>query len=90
MYSVVLDDKKGTWRVAVMSGGYYRVGPYVDAFTAKKVGDLLERRAAHQEAKEYDEADALHAEIDAMGISLDTRLRAWRVGRADKRDTRRR
>lgn len=90
VYSVVLDDKKGTWRVAVMSGGYYRVGPYVDAFTAKKVGDLLERRAAHQEAKEYDEADALHAEIDAMGISLDTRLRAWRVGRADKRDTRRR
>ena len=87
-YSVALDDKKGTWRLVAMRGGYYRVGPYVDAYTSKKVGDLLEARTAHQVAQEYDEADALHAQITEMGIALDTRLRTWRIARTDKRGNR--
>ena len=36
-FSVVLDDKKGTWRLVVRRGGYYHVGPEVDEFTYKKV-----------------------------------------------------
>ena len=48
-------------------------------FTAKKVGDLLERRTEHRVLKEYDEADALHAELSEMGVRLDTRLQTWRL-----------
>ena len=36
-HCVVLDDKRRTWRVVVEYGGYYRVGPHVDAFTTKQV-----------------------------------------------------
>ena len=36
-HAVVLDDKRRTWRVVVEYGGYYRVGPHVDAFTTKQV-----------------------------------------------------
>ena len=31
------------------------------------------------ELKEYDEADALHAELSEMGVRLDTRLQTWRL-----------
>ena len=78
-YHVILDDKRGTWRCCMIRGGYYRVGPRVDPFTAKKVGDLLERRTEHRVLKEYDEADALHAELSEMGVRLDTRLQTWRL-----------
>jgi len=77
-HSVVLDDKRRRWRVVVEYGGYYRVGPKVDPFTTKQVGDMLERRSAHQAKKEYEEADRLHAELTEMGIVLDTRLKTWK------------
>ena len=86
---VVLDDKRGTWRVVNVVGGYHRVGPKTDEFTAKLVGDLLTRRTAHQQAREYEEADALHAELTEMGITLDTRSRSWRTARVDGRRPRR-
>ena len=60
------------------SGRYHRVGPPVDAFTTKVVGELLERRTAHQARKEYEEADALHAELTEMGVVLDTRIKTWK------------
>ena len=82
-YSVAIDDKRGSWRLVVQSGGYYRNGPRVDPFTAKQVGDLLTRRSAHQAAQEYDEADVLHAELTELNISLDTRQKTWRL---DKRE----
>ena len=87
-YSVVLDDKRRTWRVVVEYGGYYRVGPAVDPFTTKQVGDMLAKRTRHQELKEYDEADALHAELTEMGIVLDTRIRTWKKPAARVRDRR--
>ena len=77
-YKVVLDDKRRTWRVVVEFGGYYRVGPKVDPFTTKQVGDLLERRTEHKLRKEYEEADAIHAELTEMGIVLDTRTCTWK------------
>lgn len=82
-FGVVLDDKRRTWRRVVEFGGYYRVGPQVDPFLTKQVGDLLERRTAHQTEQEYDAADAIHAELSDMGIVLDTRLKTWKrpVGR---------
>lgn len=55
--SVVLDDKRLSWRVVVEAGGYYRVGPKVDPFTLKKVEDLLNERAKAKEEKEYEVAD---------------------------------
>jgi len=82
---VVLDDKRRTWRVVVSYGGYYRVGPQVDAFTTKKVGDMLMKRTRHKELKEYEEADALHAELTEMGIVLDTRVRTWKKPSARER-----
>ena len=48
-FNVAVDDKRRTWRVVISYGGYYRVGPKVDDFTTKQVGDLLVRRTAHQE-----------------------------------------
>ena len=83
-YSVALEDKMGTWRLVVQSAGYYRVGPRVDPETATKVQDLLTRRSAHQAAEEYEEADALYSELSELGISLDTRLKTWRLGSKDR------
>ncbi|KOO31834.1 hypothetical protein Ctob_011208 [Chrysochromulina tobinii] len=77
---VALDDKAGTWRVVRLYGGYYRVGPRVDEFTEKIVAEKLEKRNALRADRNYDEADVLHAELTAMGISLDTRSRTWRKG----------
>ena len=88
-HSVVLDDKRRTWRVVVSFGGYYRVGPHVDAYTTKQVGDMLIKRTAHQAAQEYDEADALHAALTEMGIVLDTRIKTWKKPGARQRDRRR-
>ena len=82
-YSVAIDDKRGSWRLVVQSGGYFRIGSRVDPFMAKKVGDLLTRRSAHQAAQEYEEADALHAELQELGISLDTRQKTWRFGKRE-------
>ena len=87
-YCVILDDKRRTWRVVVEYGGYYRVGPPVDPFTTKQVGDMLAKRTSHQELKEYEEADALHAELTEMGIVLDTRIRTWKKPRARERENR--
>ena len=87
-YSVVLDDKRRTWRVVVEYGGYYRVGPAVDPFTTKQVGDMLAARTRHQELKEYEQADALHAELTEMGIVLDTRIQTWKKPGARERDRR--
>jgi len=83
-HSVVLDDKRRTWRVVVEYGGYYRVGPPVDPFTTKQVGDLLEKRSRHQGLKEYAQADALHEELTEMGIILDTRVKTWKRPAARK------
>jgi len=82
-YSVILNDKLGTWRVVTRSGGYFHVGPPVDALQAKKVRDLLERMAAHREKDEFEEADAILAEIAEMGFSLNTTHKTWRVARKD-------
>ena len=88
-YSVVLDDKRRTWCVVVEFGGYYRVGPPVDPFTTKQVGDMLTKRTAHQELKEYEEADALHAQLTEMGIELNTRIGTWKKpGTREFRDRR--
>jgi hypothetical protein len=38
--------------VVVQYGGYFRVGPKVDPFSTKQIGDLLIRRSAHQELSE--------------------------------------
>ena len=64
------------------------MGPPVDEVTTKKVGDLLERRAIHRAAQEYEQADALHGEIEALGITLDTRKQTWRRARTDQRGQR--
>eukprot|EP00966_Prymnesium_polylepis_P278120 6426436-Prymnesium_polylepis.1 len=77
-HAVVLDDKGRTWRIVLQSGGYYRVGPKVDPVTTKQVGDMLERRSAHQVLKEYEQADAIHAQLTGMGIVLDTRIKSWK------------
>ena len=77
-HAVVLDDKGRTWRVVLQSGGYYRVGPKIDPSTTKQVGDLLERRTTHQTLKEYEQADAIHAELTEMGVVLDTRIKSWK------------
>ena len=77
-HMVALDDKARTWWHIVEYGGYYRVGPTVDPFTTKQVADLLTRRTAHQAAKEYEQADALHAQLTEMGVVLDTRLKTWK------------
>jgi hypothetical protein len=87
-YGVVCDDKRRTWRVVVEFGGYYRVGPHVDPFTTKQVGDMLAKRTGHKELKEYEEADALHAQLTEMGIVLDTRLRTWKKPSARERPKR--
>ena len=90
-YSVVVDDKRRTWRVVVEYGGYYRVGPQVDPFNTKQVGDMLARRSAHQARKEYEEADALHDALTEMGIVLDTRIKTWKrpAARAERKRNRR-
>jgi cysteinyl-tRNA synthetase len=77
-YNVILDDKRGTWRCVTIRGGYYRVGPRVDPSTAKKVGELLERRTEYRDVRKYREADAIHDELSEMGVRLDTRLQTWR------------
>ena len=76
--------------MVVEFGGYYRVGPQVDPFTTKQVGDMLARRSAHQERKEYAEADALHDALTEMGVVLDTRIKTWKrpVARERKRERR--
>ena len=88
VHSVVTDDKRRTWRVVVFFGGYYRVGPQVDAFTTKQIGDMLIQRTAHQEKQEYEEADALHAALTEMGVVLDTRIKTWKKPAARQRDRR--
>ena len=88
VHSVVTDDKRRTWRVVVFYGGYYRVGPQVDAYTTKQVADMLIQRTAHQEKQEYEEADALHAALTEMGIVLDTRIKTWKKPAARQRDRR--
>ena len=60
----------------------------MDDSTAKKVGELLARRTEFQAAKEYDEADSVHAELTEMNISLDSRLKTWRLGRQETRGRR--
>eukprot|EP00966_Prymnesium_polylepis_P117478 2715561-Prymnesium_polylepis.1 len=50
-FNVALDDKKGTWRLVVMHGGYYQVGPAVSEAVSQTVNELLERRTAHREAE---------------------------------------
>lgn len=77
-HAVVLNDQARTWRVVLQSGGYYRVGPKVDPLTTEQVGDLLERRSAHQALKEYEQADAIHAELTALGVVLDTHVKSWK------------
>ena len=67
-----------SWLLVRTSGGYYRVGPKVDPFTIKQVGDMLEKRTQHKLKKEYEEADALHAALTDMGIVLDTRICTWK------------
>jgi hypothetical protein len=76
-HAVVLNDQARTWRVVLQSGGYFRVGPEVDPLMAEQVGDLLERRSAHQ-LKEYEQADAIHAELTALGVVLDTHVKSWK------------
>ena len=89
-YAVVLDDKRGTWRAVEMVGGYYQVGPSLgDDELTERVRGMIARRTEHQKAKEYEEADALHAELTELGISLDTRNRSWRSARVDARGQRR-
>ena len=79
-FGVVLDDKRGTWRAVKMAGGYYQVGPSLDDDElTERVRALIARRTEHQVAREYDEADALHAELAELNISLDTRSRSWRL-----------
>ena len=56
--------------------------------TTRQVGDLLAKRTRHQELKEYEEADALHAELTELGILLDTRLKTWKRPAARVRDRR--
>jgi len=84
-HGVVLDDKRRTWRVVVQYGGYYRVGPQVDPYTTKQVGDMLSKRTRHQELQEYEEADTLHAALTEMGVVLDTRLKTWKRPAARER-----
>ena len=69
---------------------YFRVGPRVDAEVAAEVGEKLARRSAHQQAQEYEQADALHAEVEEMGFEIDTRHKTWRVARTDRSGARRR
>ena len=57
---MALDDKRGTWRLVVQYGGYYRVGPRVESDLEAAVAEKLERRSACQAEENYEEADAIH------------------------------
>ena len=84
-HSVIADDKRGTWRLVILLGGYHHIGPAVAPVTTRRVGELLERRAAHEAAQELDAADALQAELGEMGIEIDTKFRSWRTKRVEGR-----
>jgi len=78
-YNVVLDDKRGTYRLVRQYGGYFRVGARLPSETLEKVAPLLERRTTAKEAQDYETADALQDEISSLGISLDSRMRTFRA-----------
>jgi len=82
---VALDDKRGTWRAVTLSGGHFRVGPRVESGLADKVASILERREPLRLAGDYDAADALQDELQELGITVDSRLRTWRLGAAPTR-----
>ena len=44
-FSVVLDDKRGTWRRVMMVGGYFQVGPRVDVALVEQVRRLVHGRS---------------------------------------------
>ena len=68
-HNVALDDKRGTWRLVVQYGGYYRVGPRVEPEVEAAVAEKLEQRTACQAEENYDEADAIHVRGHVMSCA---------------------
>ena len=88
-HAVVLDDKRGTWRVVRLTSGFYRVGPRPDAATAAAVEEALAGIAAAVEDKtEYVAEELLERLEREHGVSVDEELRTWRVARVDRRGRR--
>ena len=77
-FNVAVDDKRRTWRIVISYGGYYRIGPQVDEFTTSRWA-TSSCAAPPTQNQGVPRADALHEELTAMGIVLDTRARTWKV-----------
>lgn len=78
-HSVVVDDKRKSWRLVKLYGGLYRIGSKVGQAEAK-IGRLLSRRSerleSHGEGDE--EAIRLGEELKLMGVQVDDRRGTWK------------
>jgi len=78
-HSVIVDDKRKTWRVVKLYGGLYRVGSKVGQ-AEPKIGRLLTRRSerleSHGEGDE--EAIRLGEELKLMGVQVDDHRGTWK------------
>ena len=83
LHGVVLEDKRGTWRVVQLLSGFYRVGPTPEPRTADAVPPLLAALAAAREDGANREANARLDELEDLGVSVDEPGRTWRVSRSD-------
>ena len=82
-HAVVLEDKRGTWRVVQLLSGFYRVGPTPEPRTADAVPPLLAALAAAREDGANREANARLDELEGLGVSVDEPSRTWRISRSD-------
>ena len=80
---MVLEDKRGTWRVVRLFSGFHRVGPTPEPRTAEAVPPLLKALAAARRDGERRAADALLDDLEDLGVGVDETSRTWRVLRAD-------
>ncbi|KAL3932409.1 MAG: hypothetical protein SGPRY_000717 [Prymnesium sp.] len=78
-HSVLIDDKRRTWRVVQFSGGYVRVGPTVGK-ALDKICKLVAQRSARIESHGVGDAQAvrLMGQLEEMGVEVDDQRKNWK------------
>lgn len=77
-HSVIVDDKRRTWKVVRHYGGYYRAGPPVDKAMPRIAGLLRKYGSALRRGKEgEEEAAATQARLADLGVRMNHEYKTW-------------
>lgn len=63
-------------------GPYRLLGPAPEGVDVASVEELLEKRSDHKAERDFESADAIQAQLSAIGVYLDDRKRTWEAARA--------